>query len=132
MAAGHESDESIFVFRVESLPIAQQLHPFYFWCPWGWELCQSQALRTIVSTSECRGSHPSRRLIFSELATSTAESPGRRGDSTALIARPLTLRAMSITSRTLNPLPLPKLQISRECLSSPSSASRWAVARSAM
>ena len=78
----------------------------------------------MLSIPECCGFQPSTWRIFSELATSTAGSPARLGDSTTAISRPVIFRATSIISRTLNPLPLPRLQIKRECSSRPSSASK--------
>src|SRR5580704_14964123 len=77
--------------------------------PWGWERDQSQALRTMSSRLAYCGCQWSSRLIFSELATRIAGSPGRRSTSRTGIGWPVTRRAVSMTSRTLKPFPLPRL-----------------------
>jgi hypothetical protein len=50
--------------------------------------CQIQAVRTMSSSWVYFGFQPSSRIAFSELATSTAGSPGRRGCTSAGIAMP--------------------------------------------
>ena len=50
-------------------------------------------------------------LCLSLDATSLAGSPARRGVSTAGMGCPVTLRAVSITSRTEYPIPFPRLKI---------------------
>ena len=66
--------------------------------PLGWFRCHSQAVSTMVSRSGYRGFQPNSFLIFSELATSRAGSPGLRADSMAGIAFPVTFLIVSITS----------------------------------
>src|SRR5690606_32881415 len=83
-----------------------QLGPAY---PWGWLRCHCHAVRTISSRSVNRGFQPSSLWALAELATSTAGSPGLRSPSLTGILAPTTRSAASITCRTLNPLPLPKL-----------------------
>ena len=98
-------------------------------------------MRTISSNSVYFGFQPRSRIAFSELATSTAGSPERRGCTSAGIGCPVTRRADSITSRHAEALSITKVVDERTkvvapifrrfgVLSRASSAKRWASARS--
>ena len=63
----------------------------------------------MVARSVRVGCHPNARLAASLEATSTAGSPSRRGATTVGIGCPVTDRHASITSRTENPVPEPRL-----------------------
>ena len=60
-----------------------------------------QADRTIASSELSCGCHPSAFAIRSELATSTAGSPGRLGPALIGMSRPVIVFAASITSFTV-------------------------------
>ncbi len=72
---------------------------------------QSHASDTMSSSAGFSGTQPSSARMRSLDATRTGGSPARRGDSTAGIWQPVTSRAASTTSRTENPLPLPRLKM---------------------
>ena len=72
---------------------------------------QSHASDTMSSSAGLSGIQPSSDRMRSLDATSTGGSPARRGDSTAGIWQPVTNRAASTTSRTENPVPLPRLKM---------------------
>jgi hypothetical protein len=74
-----------------------------------WVCIQFQASKIMVSSFGFSGSHPRSDLILSLEATSTDGSPGRLGDSTASMGRPVTLRAAPTISKTEKPSPLPRL-----------------------
>src|SRR5205807_2333516 len=98
------------LFPIESLKPAPQFRNLHQTDTFRSPCCaQSHALATIWSISLNRGVHPSSSRILRELATNTGGSPGLLGDSCTLIGLPVTRFADSITSRTLNPLPLPRL-----------------------
>src|ERR1019366_5190080 len=90
-----------YVATVGSNPNAGPNPPgqeYRFWC-------HTHAVRTIASSSVYFGFQPNSSTAFSELATSTAGSPGRLGCSSAGIGWPVTRRTDSITSCTLKPFP---------------------------
>ncbi|HEX2038274.1 MAG TPA: hypothetical protein VHF47_00935 [Acidimicrobiales bacterium] len=62
-----------------------------------------------MASSGFSGTQPSSARMRSLEATSTAGSPARRPTSTAGMSHPVTSRATSITWRTENPAPLPRL-----------------------
>src|SRR5205823_14936786 len=72
--------------------------------------CHFHALWIIASSDWNCGRQPSSFFIFSEDAISRGGSPGRRGLSIVAIFRPVILAQASITSRTLEPPPVPRLQ----------------------
>ena len=88
------------------------------------------ASATMVASSVRSGCQPSSVRARSAEATSTAGSPGRRGAGSVGIGRPVTVRQVSITSRTEKPLPLPRLNTWCRPGSAYRSASRCASARS--
>ena len=113
-------DRPVFLLRLDELffqRIGNQfcnrlvaVHLYSSSNPCGWLLCHAQAEATMVFRSLYCGFHPSTRMAFSEEAISWAGSPARRGATLAGIGCPVTARATSTTSLTVNPTPLPRLK----------------------
>src|SRR5699024_189463 len=93
--------------NLQKLPY--MLHSFSY--PWGCVECQCHASLIIFSIDVRDGFHPKISCALSELATSVAGSPGRRGPILDGILFSVTFLAASIISLTENPWLLPKLKI---------------------
>ena len=89
-----------------------QMYQYYFVYPSGCAWCHFHADAIISSRLACTGFQPRTFFAFSLDAISFAGSPPRLGDYTAGIGCPVTLRAVSITSLTVNPTPFPRLNTS--------------------
>lgn len=72
-------------------------------------ISQRHACSMMVSSEAWRGDQPKTPWAKPASATKRAGSPWRRGASWIAMARPVTRRAVSITSCTEKPWPLPRL-----------------------
>ena len=86
--------------------------------------------RPSLRSSACLASSRARIGSASLAATGSGGSPGPLARLRRAISRPVTVAAAAMTSRTENPLPLPRLNTRCWDERAPSSASRWASARS--